>query len=103
MKYDTKYDDYVMEAISMEGSKGWSIQWQRECDESFQKYKAEVDQGGKVSAKPFLAAQKLIFAKMKDVNHCEQEPQKNQSVKPKAFKRKTFRRARRRKTRRFWF
>lgn len=64
MKYDTKYADYEFTAIAMEGAKGWPWMWESTCDESFQKYKKAVDSGQKVSAKPFLSAQKLIFAKM---------------------------------------
>jgi hypothetical protein len=58
-----KYDDYEMAAIYREGSDGWPSQWEADCDESFQKYKAAVDKGQKVSATPFLAAQKLIYKK----------------------------------------
>ena len=64
MKYDPKYDDYEMAAIAREGSKNWPSQWNGENDASFQKYKAAVDRGQKVSAAPFLAAQTRIYANM---------------------------------------
>jgi hypothetical protein len=104
MKYDAKYDDYVMAAISMEGSKGWPSQWPRDCDESFQKYKAAVDKGERVSAEPFLAAQKLVFAKMADPDRCEPKQTRNVRSNPRQLSRvrsyKKNRRSRRRRHRR---
>jgi hypothetical protein len=69
-----KYDDYEFAAIALEGSKGWPWMWDSTCDESFQKYKKAVDSGQKVSARPFLSAQKQLFAKMTEAErHCSVE------------------------------
>ena len=75
-----------MAAIYREGSGGWPYNWNEDCDESFQKYKASVDKGKKVSATPFLAAQKLIYAKMGDPDDCAIKAKKPRS-KRRGFKR----------------
>jgi hypothetical protein len=92
-----KYDDYEMAAISMEGSDHWPSQWAADCDESFQKYKAAVDKGEKVSAAPFLAAQKLIYAKMADPDDCETKAKRPRFSRSKRSFHRSKRRFKRRK------